>query len=67
MREEHDCVHVAVTDPGDGFERPASVKPDLSKTGGLGLVPVDRMARRWGTHRAGGGSVVWFELPYDRG
>ena len=36
--------------------------PDLTKTGGLGLVLVDRLSRAWGTRRTGKGSLVWFEL-----
>jgi anti-sigma regulatory factor (Ser/Thr protein kinase) len=66
IRENEDCVHVAVTDPGDGFKRPQRLEPDLSRTGGLGLVLVDRLSRSWGTRRTSKGSLVWFELAYDR-
>jgi anti-sigma regulatory factor (Ser/Thr protein kinase) len=66
IRENEDCVHVAVTDPGDGFERPQRLEPDLSRTGGLGLVLVDRLSRSWGTRPTSKGSLVWFELAYDR-
>ena len=67
MSENRDCVHVEVTDPGHGFARPDRLVPDLSKTGGLGLVLVDRLSRAWGTRQTGQGSLVWFELDHDRG
>jgi anti-sigma regulatory factor (Ser/Thr protein kinase) len=66
MREDDDSVHVSVTDVGDGFDRPRLLKPDLSRTGGLGLVLVDRLSRAWGTRRTATGSLVWFELAHDR-
>jgi anti-sigma regulatory factor (Ser/Thr protein kinase) len=66
MSETRDCVRVEVTDPGDGFAKPARLAPDLSKTGGLGLVLVDRLSRAWGTRRTSKGSLVWFELAHDR-
>ena len=66
MREAEDCVHVVVTDPGDGFDRPGRLEPDHSRTGGLGLVLVDRLARTWGTRRTRAGAQVWFELAHDR-
>lgn len=66
MRESRDCVRVEVTDPGDGFDRPDEVVADLSKTGGLGLVLVDRLSRAWGTRQTRKGSLVWFELAHDR-
>jgi anti-sigma regulatory factor (Ser/Thr protein kinase) len=66
LREKRDCVHVVVTDAGAGFERPRRLEPDLSRTGGLGLVLVDRLSRSWGTRRTAKGSVVWFNLAHDR-
>jgi anti-sigma regulatory factor (Ser/Thr protein kinase) len=66
MREQRDCVRVEVTDPGRGFERPDRLVPDLTRTGGLGLVLVDRLSRKWGTRRTKKGSLVWFELAHDR-
>jgi anti-sigma regulatory factor (Ser/Thr protein kinase) len=66
MNENRDCVRVEVTDPGDGFEPPDRLVPDLTKTGGLGLVLVDRLSRAWGTRRTSKGSLVWFELAHDR-
>jgi anti-sigma regulatory factor (Ser/Thr protein kinase) len=66
LEEKSDHVLVEVTDPGDGFARPDQLVPDLTKTGGLGLVLVDRLARAWGTRRTPKGSLVWFELAHDR-
>ena len=65
LTERPDCVRVEVTDPGAGFDRPDRVVPDLSKTGGLGLVLVDRLSRAWGTRQTADGSHVWFELGLD--
>jgi anti-sigma regulatory factor (Ser/Thr protein kinase) len=64
LRERPGSVHVVVTDPGNGFDRPRNLEPDHSTTGGLGLVLVDRIARAWGTCRGERGSTVWFELGY---
>ena len=66
LHEKRDCVRVEVTDPGAGFDRPDRPMPDLTKTGGLGLVLVDRLARAWGTRKTAKGSLVWFELAHDR-
>jgi anti-sigma regulatory factor (Ser/Thr protein kinase) len=66
VNEVPDGVHVVVTDPGAGFERPDRLEPDHSTAGGLGLVLVDRLARTWGTGRTGRGWAVWFELGHDR-
>ena len=66
LEENADHVLVEVTDPGHGFTRPDRLVPDLTKTGGLGLVLVDRLARAWGTRRTPKGSLVWFELAHDR-
>jgi anti-sigma regulatory factor (Ser/Thr protein kinase) len=66
VQENTDCVHVTVADPGTGFERPRNLTPDLSRAGGLGLVLVDRLSRRWGTRRTRRGWEVWFELGADR-
>jgi anti-sigma regulatory factor (Ser/Thr protein kinase) len=67
LNESRDCVRVEVTDAGHGFERPRRLEPDLRKTGGLGLVLVDRLSRAWGTRKTSTGSLVWFELDHDRG
>jgi anti-sigma regulatory factor (Ser/Thr protein kinase) len=66
VREGADGLRVVVTDPGIGFQRPASLVPDHSTPGGLGLILVDRLARSWGTHRTKEGWSVWFELAHDR-
>jgi anti-sigma regulatory factor (Ser/Thr protein kinase) len=67
LHEGEDWVRVAVTDRGGGFDRPDHVEPDHSTSGGLGLVLVDRLARKWGTRHADGESVVWFELAFETG
>jgi anti-sigma regulatory factor (Ser/Thr protein kinase) len=66
MKENRDHVRVEVTDPGDGFAKPERLVPDLTRTGGLGLVLVDRLSRAWGTRTTSKGSLVWFELARDR-
>jgi anti-sigma regulatory factor (Ser/Thr protein kinase) len=66
VREDRDGVHVVVTDPGSGFERPANLVPDHTSAGGLGLVLVDRLSRDWGTRRTHRGWAVWFVLGLDR-
>jgi anti-sigma regulatory factor (Ser/Thr protein kinase) len=66
MPENADGIRVEVIDPGDGFEPPERLVPDLTKTGGLGLVLVDRLSRAWGTQKTSTGSLVWFELAHDR-
>ena len=66
LTEQPDGVRVEVTDPGAGFDRPDRIVPDLSTTGGLGLVLVDRLSRAWGTRQTVDGSQVWFELGHDR-
>src|SRR3954454_11069158 len=58
FNENHDCVRVEVTDPGDGFAKPERLVPDLTKTGGLGLVLVDRLSRALGTRATSSGSAV---------
>ena len=56
----HAAITFSVHDPGPGFiptppDRPAS-------SGGLGLVIVDRLARRWGVVAGRSGTRVWFEV-----
>ena len=67
VREQDDCVRVEVVDAGDGFEPPERLVPDLTRTGGLGLVLVDRISRAWGVRRSPQGATVWFELEGDHG
>ena len=63
-----DRVRVEVSDAGAGFE-PENLPPGPRETGGHGLVVVDGLSSRWGTHRLedreGGGFCVWFELDVD--
>jgi anti-sigma regulatory factor (Ser/Thr protein kinase) len=58
ITREADVMRVEVTDPGDGFD-PTSGPPS---EGGLGLVIVSHIARRWGIEHAAC-TVVWCELP----
>ena len=62
VHEQEDCVRVEVVDSGHGFEPPERLVPDLTRTGGLGLVLVDRISRAWGVRRSSQGATVWFEL-----
>lgn len=55
------AVRVAVTDPGPGFDAPASPQPHPDRPGGWGLCLVDRLSSRWGVARERG-TQVWFEL-----
>lgn len=50
-------IRCEVRDQGAGF-RPGA--PRRSSVGGLGLILVERIAARWGTHE--NGRRVWFEL-----
>jgi serine/threonine-protein kinase RsbW len=52
-----DCVRVAVTDRGPGFDLDAPRK----YPGGFGLFLVDEIADRWGVDFRDG-SRVWFEI-----
>lgn len=54
-----DLIECQVSDHGPGFDPSPCADRD-----GLGLVIVDRLATRWGTHR--GGRSVWLELERDR-
>jgi anti-sigma regulatory factor (Ser/Thr protein kinase) len=56
-------VRVGVADPGDGRARVAP-QPDLTDTGGWGLVLVDRIAARWGVESGPSRTYVWFEIDY---
>jgi len=66
LSENRDCIRAEVTDPGTGFAKPERLVPDLTRTGGLGLVLVDRLSRAWGTRKTPRGWLVWFELAHDR-
>ena len=55
-----DTLRVSVTDPGVGFEGPASA-PTAGEPSGWGLYLVEQMADRWGISQDGVTSV-WFEI-----
>ena len=50
-------LQLSVTDSGD--DEPQMLPPDPERIGGLGLVVVDRLARRWGVSAFPGGKTVW--------
>lgn len=54
-------VRVEVSDPGNGFAKPAVSQPPPDAIGGRGLLIVDRVASRWGVTN-GKPTRVWFEL-----
>jgi anti-sigma regulatory factor (Ser/Thr protein kinase) len=56
----HHVTTFSVHDPGTGFIPAPPERP--SPSAGLGLVIVDRLARRWGVVADGGGTRVWFEV-----
>ncbi|MGH9134281.1 MAG: ATP-binding protein [Ilumatobacteraceae bacterium] len=55
-----DTVRLAVTDSGD--ELPEVLPIDPMRIGGLGLIVVDRVARKWGVSTFPGGKTVWATL-----
>jgi anti-sigma regulatory factor (Ser/Thr protein kinase) len=57
-------VHIEVVDPGPGFDENARREPSFTGEGGFGLLIVEKLANRWGTHR-NGSSRVWFEIDRD--
>jgi anti-sigma regulatory factor (Ser/Thr protein kinase)/ABC-type transporter Mla MlaB component len=56
-------IRCEISDRGPGFD-PTTLAPRVSETGGRGLMLVDALASRWGTHRPSEeeGFCVWFEL-----
>ena len=54
-------VLVTVQDPGSA-RIPRVRNSGLDATGGRGLMLVNDLATRWGFHRDGTGTVIWFEL-----
>jgi two-component sensor histidine kinase len=54
-------IRVRVSDRGSGFE-PRVRTPHPGQRWGWGLLLVDSLADRWGTH-PGDPSAVWFEMP----
>jgi anti-sigma regulatory factor (Ser/Thr protein kinase) len=55
------AVLTEVIDAGPGFDPAKTGSPSDDHTG-WGLFLVERMAERWGVHKNGGGTKVWFEL-----
>jgi anti-sigma regulatory factor (Ser/Thr protein kinase) len=55
------AVRTEVTDAGPGFDPAGKGMPGPDHTG-WGLFLVQRLAERWGVHRNGDGTKVWFEL-----
>jgi anti-sigma regulatory factor (Ser/Thr protein kinase) len=66
-RRDDTCAYVEVCDTGRSGRTPAKRKArgETLEPGGLGLMLVDEMADRWGVHRHGNGTCVWFELACD--
>ncbi|MGH2710407.1 MAG: ATP-binding protein [Actinomycetota bacterium] len=63
VREGPQALHVAVSDPGVGFEqRPGPPRP--GDPSGWGLYLVEQLADRWGLNRDGA-TEVWFEIDRD--
>ena len=60
LRRAGDTVTVSVSDGGTGSPQVRHVPP--TATGGRGVALVDTLAQRWGSHSAGEGKTVWFEL-----
>ena len=58
-----ELTRVVVSDGGAGFEWPGETsRPE--RTGGYGILLMDRQASRWGTLRAPGRFSVWFEVDH---
>ena len=56
-------VWLEVSDEGPGFEVEAAMRRGIRNTeSGWGLFLVEQLANRWGVHRDGGATHVWFEL-----
>jgi anti-sigma regulatory factor (Ser/Thr protein kinase) len=60
---QNDCVQVAVTNPGPGFDL-ASLTSSDDPEHGRGLRIVEALADRWGVEE-GPPTVVWFEISLD--
>ena len=61
LRVDPDMIRVRVSDRGSGFVPQVRI-PHVGQRWGWGLLLVDRLADRWGTH-PGDPSSVWFEMP----
>ena len=60
-----DCIRVQLCDHGHGFTRGTPEAPPPGRSGGYGLVLLDRLSNRWGTQQ-NGGFCVWFEVERAR-
>ncbi|WP_176955207.1 ATP-binding protein [Sinosporangium album] len=58
----HGVIHVNVTDDGTDAREPRVGEVGADSDNGRGMLLVDRIADRWGTHPCGHGRVVWFEI-----
>jgi anti-sigma regulatory factor (Ser/Thr protein kinase) len=61
VSREDDVVRLAVHDPGRSQSTPTVQSPDPSRAGGLGLLVVSRLVRRWSAERPDG-VLVWAEM-----
>ena len=57
-----EVAHVAVRDPGRGFEAPPPASDGLLVNGGRGLLIVDALSESWGVKRDDGGCTVWSDV-----
>ncbi|HEX8073723.1 MAG TPA: ATP-binding protein [Thermoleophilaceae bacterium] len=60
-----DRIHIGVTDPGRGFERPAAPRARPGGHGGNGLPLLQALAADWNVER-GKRTRVWFEMALHR-
>ena len=61
VRVGRSAVLTEVSDAGPGFDPEKTGSPSNDHTG-WGLFLVERLAERWGVHKDGGATRVWFEL-----
>jgi anti-sigma regulatory factor (Ser/Thr protein kinase) len=61
VSQRGETVRVEVLD-ADAHRPPALGEPDPLAPSGRGLRILDHLAARWGSHPAGDGKAVWFEL-----
>jgi signal transduction histidine kinase len=61
VRVGSSTVMTEVSDAGPGFDPEKTGSPSHDHTG-WGLFLVERLAERWGVHKNGGATKVWFEL-----
>jgi anti-sigma regulatory factor (Ser/Thr protein kinase) len=61
LAADGDCLRIEVADLGQGGAVRRRAAPE--DTGGRGLLLVEAMADRWGSHHDGHEHVVWCEIP----